>query len=80
MQIVSSLQGNSSSLSAFRATCSHWRTCADATMQMLSPKALLPKDLIRLFPTLHVSKSMFVCVLCAGMWSWPLAWLLHFSE
>lgn len=53
--MVGYLQGNSATLSAFRATCVNWKACADSNMQTLSPKALLPKDLIRLFPLLEVS-------------------------
>lgn len=52
-QVVVHLEGNSSSLRAFRATCQHWRACADATMQALAPSTLLPKDLIKLFPALQ---------------------------
>lgn len=58
VQVVVHLEGNSSSLRAFRATCQHWRACADATMQALAPSTLLPKDLIKLFPALQVSVSI----------------------
>lgn len=52
-QVIACIQASNTSLSAFRATCTNWRACADATMETLAPKALLPRDLIRLFPKLQ---------------------------
>ena len=71
-QVVGYLQGNSSSLRAFRRTCKNWRTCADATMQALAPSALLPKDLVRMFPVLQVWHTPAECFECSEIVPWAV--------
>lgn len=68
LQVIGCIQASNTSLNAFRATCTNWRACADATMETLSPKALLPKDLIRLFPKLQVC-AVASCTGCPACWA-----------
>lgn len=57
-QVIEHLHANNTGLAAFRGTCSTWKRLADATLESLSPKALLPKDLILKFPALKVCASL----------------------
>lgn len=62
--MVDCIKDNGATMAAFRATCTNWRKAADSTMDWLSPKAMWPKDLLRLFSKLQVCSAVMRIAVC----------------